>query len=83
MCERGPLVSRILGIDVKPTPLPPQETRLAFIRRYAEDSGQRVAALRGQRDPWWEAETTFFEVRRSRAWVMMRRIPTRRITGGN
>lgn len=64
----------MLGIDVNAPPLPPQETRLAFIRRYAEDSGQRVAALREQRDPWWEAETTFFEVRRSRAWVMMRRI---------
>ncbi|MGH9333975.1 MAG: DinB family protein [Vicinamibacteria bacterium] len=64
----------MLGIDVDAPPLPQQETRLEFIRRYAEDSGKRLAALREKRDPWWEEETLFFEVRRSRAWVMVRRI---------
>ena len=29
----------MLGIDVGATPLPPRETRLEFIGRYAEDSG--------------------------------------------
>jgi uncharacterized damage-inducible protein DinB len=64
----------MLGIDVDAPPLPQQETRRAFIKRYAEDSGKRLAALREKRDPWWEEDTTFFDVRRSRAWVMMRRI---------
>jgi uncharacterized damage-inducible protein DinB len=64
----------MLGIDVGAPPLPEQETRLAFIRRYAEDSGKRLAALREKRDPWWEEHTAFFDVRRSRAWVMTRRI---------
>ena len=64
----------MLGIDVGAPPLPQQETRLEFIKRYAEDSGKRLAALREKREPWWEEDTTFFDVRRSRAWVMTRRI---------
>jgi uncharacterized damage-inducible protein DinB len=64
----------MLGIDVNAPPLPEQETRLAFIKRYVEDSGKRLAALREKRDPWWEEDTKFFDVRRSRAWVMMRRL---------
>jgi uncharacterized damage-inducible protein DinB len=64
----------MLGIDVGAPPLPPQETRLAFIRRYAEDSGRRLEALRRTQDAWWEAPTTFFDVERSRAWVMTRRL---------
>src|ERR1700674_397021 len=64
----------MLGIDVAAPPLPEQEPRLAFMRRYAEDSGKRVTGLREQHDLWWEEDTKFFDVRRSRAWVMMRRI---------
>jgi uncharacterized damage-inducible protein DinB len=64
----------MLGIDVAAPPLPQEETRLAFVKRYAEDSRRRVAALREKSDPWWEEDTTFFDVRRSRAWVMTRRL---------
>ena len=64
----------MLGVDVSAPPLPEQEARLPFIARYAEDSGRRLAVLRGTVDAWWEEETTFFDVRRSRAWVMTRRI---------
>ena len=64
----------MLGIDVGAPPLPQQETRLEFMKRYAEDSGKRVMALREKRDLWWEADTDFFDVRRSRAWVMTRRL---------
>src|SRR5215475_9969543 len=64
----------MLGIDVGAPPLPSPETRLGFIRRYAEDSGRRLAALRAQDDVWWEAEVTFFDVTRSRAWVLVRRV---------
>jgi len=64
----------MLGIDVGAPPLPDPETRLNFIRRYAEDSAKRLAALQLQQEPWWEAETKFFDVPRSRAWVMTRRI---------
>lgn len=64
----------MLGIDVDAPPLPKQEVRLEFMRRYAEDSAKRVAALRTKDEAWWEAETPFFDVRRSRAWIMTRRI---------
>lgn len=64
----------MLGIDVGAPPLPPSEKRLDFIRRYSEDSGQRLAAVREKDEAWWEGQTKFFEVKRSRAWVMIRRI---------
>ncbi len=64
----------MLRIDVGAPPLPAQETRLEFIKRYAEDSGKRLAALETKDDGWWEGETTFFDVKRSRAWVMTRRL---------
>jgi len=64
----------MLGIDVSAPPLPERETRIEFIRRYAEDSGKRLAVLQAKDEGWWEAETKFFEVARSRAWVMVRRM---------
>ena len=64
----------LLGIDVGAPPLPAKETRLEFIRRYAEDSGKRLAALQAKDERWWEEEVLFFDVKRSRAWVMTRRI---------
>jgi uncharacterized damage-inducible protein DinB len=64
----------MLGIDVSAPPLPSQETRLEFIRRYAEDSAKRLETLREKQDAWFEGETTFFDVKRSRAWVLTRRI---------
>ena len=36
----------MLGVDVGAPPLPSQETRLEFMKRYAEDSGKRLEALR-------------------------------------
>ncbi|HKR95132.1 MAG TPA: DinB family protein [Candidatus Angelobacter sp.] len=64
----------MLSIEVSATPLPSPETRLGFIQRYAEDSGKRLAALESKDDAWFEGETTFFNVKRSRAWVLVRRI---------
>ena len=64
----------MLGIDVGAPPLPTTESRLEFMKRYAEDSGKRLAALWAKGDGWWESETKFFDVQRSRAWVIVRRI---------
>ena len=64
----------MLGIDVGAPPLPSPETRLEFLRRYAEDSGKRLAALREKPEAWWEETVQFFDARRSRAWVMTRRL---------
>jgi uncharacterized damage-inducible protein DinB len=64
----------MLDIDVGAPPLPNEEVRLEFMRRYEEDSGKRLVVLGNKNEVWWEGETTFFDVRRSRAWVMTRRI---------
>jgi uncharacterized damage-inducible protein DinB len=64
----------MLGIDVGAPPLPKQETRLEFLKRYAEDSGKRLASLEEKDEVWWEENVKFFDVQRSRAWVMTRRI---------
>ncbi len=64
----------MLGIDVGAPPLPKQETRLEFMKRYAEDSGKRLAALQEKDEAWWEESAKFFDVLRPRPWVMTRRI---------
>lgn len=64
----------ILGVDIQAPPLPAEETRLEFLRRYADDSARRLAALQGMDDAWWEAGVQFFDVPRTRAWVMVRRV---------
>jgi len=64
----------MLGIDVGAPPLPKHETRTEFIRQYVNDSGKRLASLHSKDEDWWEADAQFFDVRRSRAWVMVRRI---------
>jgi len=58
----------MLGIDVGAPPLPSSEQRLEFIKRYAEDSGRRLAALQEKPDPWWDEETTFFDVNGWPSW---------------
>src|ERR1700752_5381828 len=68
------LMGTMLGGDVGAPPLPKLETRLEFIRRYTEDSGKRLDVLRAKDEAWWQGETKFFDVPRSRAWVMTRRI---------
>lgn len=64
----------MLGIDVEAPPLPKPESRLNFIRRYADDSTKRLAVLESKDEPWWEADARFFDVIRSRAWIVTRRI---------
>ena len=64
----------MLGIDVGARPLPKEEVRLEFMRQYQEDSGKRLALLRSKDEAWWEGDTRFFDVPRSRAWVLTRRM---------
>ena len=64
----------MLGIDVQAPPLPKPETRLEFLKRYAEDSGKRLDALRVKPEEWWTEMVSFFDVKRTRAWVMTRRL---------
>lgn len=64
----------MLGIDVTESPVPSEETRLGFLRNYADHALKRLEALRGKPEAWWEEVVDFFEVKRSRAWIMTRRI---------
>jgi len=64
----------MLGISVTENPVPSEETRLGFMNTYADNAAKRLDALREKPEAWWEELTDFFEVKRSRAWVMTRRI---------
>jgi len=54
--------------------LPGDFSRLGFLRHYAAAATFRLDALRGMEDAWWEAEAPFFEARKPRTWIMVRRI---------
>jgi uncharacterized damage-inducible protein DinB len=64
----------MLGVDVGAPPLPQLETRLEFIERYTEDSGKRLAELQEKDATWWDSAAKFFDVMKSRAWIMTRRL---------
>jgi uncharacterized damage-inducible protein DinB len=64
----------MLGIEVGASPLPVEETRNGFMKQYAEYSGKRLAVLQKKDEGWWEEPTKFFDVQRSRAWVITRRL---------
>jgi uncharacterized damage-inducible protein DinB len=66
--------STMLGISVADAPVPASETRVAFIRDYMKNARLRLTALEAREDAWWEEVVPFFEVPRSRAWIMTRRI---------
>ena len=63
----------MLGIDLGQPPLPAQETREAFLATYAARSRARGLALAAQPESWWHDRTRFFDVDRSRLWVLLRR----------
>jgi uncharacterized damage-inducible protein DinB len=66
--------TRMLGLPVSTNVLPEKETCRQFIERYVAASSERLAGLRAQSAEWFEESTTFFNVDRSRAWVLVRRI---------
>ena len=67
-------MQRMLGIETRLPPLPQREDRLGFLEHYAEASGRRLERLEAQSPEWFAGETRFFDVPRSRAWVLTRRI---------
>ncbi len=64
----------MLGIDAGLPPLPPAETRLGFLRHYAAVAETRLRILREKTAPWFEETTTFFDVPRTKSWVLLRRL---------
>jgi uncharacterized damage-inducible protein DinB len=67
-------MKNMLDIVTNEATLPANENRLDFIKWYARLSAIRLEQLRTKSDSWFEGETGFFEVRRTRAWVLTRRI---------
>jgi hypothetical protein len=66
-------MSSMLGIVISRPALPSQETRPAFLDHYAVCSSERLALLGRQAESWFDEPTQFFDVLRSRAWVLTRR----------
>lgn len=71
--SEGGWMRDMLGIDVGEF-LPNQQTKRGYIEKYRSDAEKRLAILREKRDEWWEEDTKFFDVPRSRAWVILRRM---------
>lgn len=65
---------KMLGVEVSRPVLPADESRLSFMEHYAAVSAERLSALEERPDSWYEEEVDFFDVRRSRAWVLTRRL---------
>ena len=66
-------MSKMLNIDTG-DPCPPERSRDAYIEKYHIDAGQRLSALGWKQDAWWQEETDFFDVKRTRDWVFTRRL---------
>jgi len=66
-------MKNMLGIGVSRPALPAEEKRTSFIDHYAACSAERLEILSRQPDDWYAGQTTFFDVPRSRAWVLTRR----------
>ena len=64
----------MLGIVAPGEALPATPGRLAFLEHYAAAAQFRLRELAIRDDGWWETEVGFFETRRPRTWVMVRRI---------
>jgi uncharacterized damage-inducible protein DinB len=71
--SEGRWMKAMLGIDTG-DPNPVEMSRQGFIDKYQTDARRRLETLRRQPDEWWRQTTNFFDVTRSRAWVMTRRI---------
>lgn len=67
-------MKQMLGVDAGLPLLPAREDRLGFVEHYAAASAGRLALLAAKPPEWFAVETRFFDVLRSRAWVLTRRI---------
>jgi len=66
-------MGNMLGVAASLPALPPDESRQSFIHHYGRASAERLDLLGQKPDDWFEQPTTFFDVTRSRAWVLTRR----------
>lgn len=71
--SEGRWMKTMLGIDTG-DPNPVEMTGQSFIDKYSADANQRLEIMRNQPESWWQESVNFFDVVRSRAWVLTRRI---------
>jgi uncharacterized damage-inducible protein DinB len=71
--SEGRWMKMMLGLDTG-DPNPAQRTKQGFIDKYRADATRRLEMLRAKPDEWWRETTQFFDVTRSKAWVMTRRM---------
>ncbi|MGI9102089.1 MAG: DinB family protein [Terriglobales bacterium] len=71
--SEGRWMKVMLGIDTG-DPNPGHRTQEGFIEKYGADALKRLELLRAKPEQWWPEPTQFFDVTRSRAWVMTRRM---------
>jgi uncharacterized damage-inducible protein DinB len=64
----------MLGISGSLPALPTAESRLDFMEHYAAASLERLAQLGRKDEDWFEQVSTFFDVQRSHAWILTRRL---------
>jgi uncharacterized damage-inducible protein DinB len=67
-------MTNMLGIAAAMPVLPAQERRDDFIDHYGRASAHRLDVLRMKTDAWFAESATFFDVARTRGWVLTRRI---------
>jgi len=67
-------MKKFFGIPVSMPPLHALERRADFMQTYAAASKERLERLQSMKESWFEEEVDFFDVKRSRAWVLVRRI---------
>jgi len=67
-------MTKMLGVTTGLPVLPAKETKLDFLRHYADASARRLAALKEKPDEWFGETTTFFDVPRTKSWVLLRRL---------
>jgi uncharacterized damage-inducible protein DinB len=67
-------MKNFLGVELPESPLPVVESRLEFLQKYAQSSLWRLEKLITMPESWFEEDVRFFDVTRSRAWVLLRRV---------
>ena len=71
--SEGRWMPNMLGIDTG-DPNPAEKTKRGYIEKYRSDALRRLEIMRTKPDEWWCEKVNFFDVVRSRAWVLTRRI---------
>jgi uncharacterized damage-inducible protein DinB len=71
--SEGRWMKTMLDIDTG-DPNPAERSKRGFIEKYRSDATRRLEIMKTKPVEWWQEKTDFFDVVRSRAWILTRRI---------